>query len=163
MAATRQKKLYNSTLLLGTSFAPHTNVGYSELERAMRKFITRNGWTTLDTLLGVVRTRYTALATIPVALAGGDVAKLDKAGKDLYVGQSATAIPGDVDGIPDIAVTYQWMRNGSATGMSGKTTQTYVLVSGDIGTAITCVVTYTNTAGNIAQTTAALGTITAAP
>lgn len=66
------------------------------------------------------------------------------------VGQTLTCAPGTWTGSP--AFTYSWRRDGNqvATGA------TYPLVTADVGKAITCRVTGTNSAGNAAATSAAV-------
>ena len=150
MTATRQRKLNNATLLSHDLFAPHTNIGYANLEREMRTFITRNGWTKLDTLLGLVRTAYTGLALTPVAM-DGETAKISPNTSAAAYGVTFTALPALVDGIPDITVTYQWKRDGSNIG--GATSQAYTTTVSDQNTSLKCTITYTNTGGNITQDT----------
>ncbi len=150
MTASRQKKLFNSTLLLTSAFAPHTNRGYADLERAMRTFIDRNGWTALDTVLATVRTRYTALASAAAAIEG-DAAKLNTGATTVVRGKVLTAVPGHVDGIPDPAITYQWQRDGSNIG--GATAASYTTTVSDDGTLVTCEVTYTGTGSPLVQET----------
>ncbi|CAB4912415.1 unannotated protein [freshwater metagenome] len=72
------------------------------------------------------------------------------------VGQTLTCNPGTWTGSPTF--TYSWRRDGSqvATG------STYAVTSGDVGRAITCVVTGTNGAGSATATSAAV-TPAAAP
>lgn len=72
------------------------------------------------------------------------------------VGQTLTCNPGTWTGSPTF--TYSWRRDGSqvATG------STYAVVAADVGKAITCQVTGTNSAGNATATSAAV-TPTAAP
>lgn len=61
------------------------------------------------------------------------------------VGQTLTATTGTWAGTATITYTYQWTRAGVNIG--GATSSTYVLVSGDVASAIRCVVTGTNTYG----------------
>jgi len=61
-----------------------------------------------------------------------------------------TAVPGIW--APFATFTYQWKRDG--TNIAGATAQTYTLVAGDVGKAITVAVTATNTAGSASATSA---------
>lgn len=72
-----------------------------------------------------------------------------------WVGQILTA--NETDNATSRA--YQWKRGG--TPISGATAVTYTLVSGDIGSTITCTVTLTSVYGTSNATTAAVGPITA--
>lgn len=65
------------------------------------------------------------------------------------VGQTVSCTTGTWTGSPTIAYTYQWRRDGVNIGSA--TNSTYVLVSGDDGKAIDCMVTATNAAGNASQ------------
>lgn len=67
------------------------------------------------------------------------------------VGQTLTVYPGVW--APFGTFTYQWKKAG--TNIGGATNATYVPVSGDIGSAITCAVTCTNTGGSATATSAA--------
>lgn len=63
-------------------------------------------------------------------------------------GSTLSVTTGTWSGAP--SYTYQWKRNGSA--VSGATSPTYVTVSGDVGTSITCTVTGTNPFGSATAT-----------
>ena len=65
------------------------------------------------------------------------------------VGQTLTSTTGSWTGLPTITYAYQWRRDGSA--ISGATASTYVVVTGDIGAAIDCLVTATNGDGSASQ------------
>jgi hypothetical protein len=59
------------------------------------------------------------------------------------------------------AYTYQWQRSG--VNISGATSNTYILVSADVGSTIRCVVTATNTAGNNSANSNATNAVTTVP
>lgn len=61
------------------------------------------------------------------------------------VGQTLSCTTGTWTGSLPITYTYQWKRNGS--NIVGATSSTYVLVSADANTNITCTVTATNAKG----------------
>lgn len=67
---------------------------------------------------------------------------------------------GTWSGSATISYSYQWERSGSPIG--GATSNTYTLVSADVGETLTCVVTATNTAGSDDAESAATGIIVAA-
>lgn len=67
-------------------------------------------------------------------------------------GDVLTAYPGVWTGSPTF--TYQWKNAGSPISMA--TAQTYTIVSGDTGDALSVTVTGTNTAGNASATSAAV-------
>lgn len=69
------------------------------------------------------------------------------------VGQVLTCVDGNATGSPAPVVTRQWMKAGVA--ISGATATTYTIVSGDAGSAITCVNTATNTIGGVVRTATA--------
>jgi hypothetical protein len=73
------------------------------------------------------------------------------------VGQTLTTTNGSWTNSPT-TYTYQWKRAGTA--ISGATSSTYVLVSADQGTNITCTVTATNAGGSASATSAAVGPVT---
>ena len=58
------------------------------------------------------------------------------------VGQTLTCSQGTWTGTAPITYAYQWKRNGSNIG--GATNSTYVLVTADAGTTVSCTVTATN-------------------
>ena len=62
------------------------------------------------------------------------------------VGNAIIAINGDWNGFPSITYNYQWYRSGSS--ISGATSITYITQQEDIGLAITCDVTATNSLGS---------------
>lgn len=68
-------------------------------------------------------------------------------------GQTVTANPGSWDGLPSGAFAYQWKRGATNVGTNS---QTYTLVSGDVGQSITVVVTATNDIGSTPATSAAI-------
>lgn len=76
------------------------------------------------------------------------------------VGSTLTTTNGTWTGYPAPTFTYQWQRAGVNIG--GATSSTYVLVTADLGSAIRCVVTGTNTSGaasaNSNSTAAVTGT-----
>jgi hypothetical protein len=69
-----------------------------------------------------------------------------------YVGQTLTSSTGtwNANGATVSGYTYQWKKAG--VNISGETASTYVVVSGDAGSAITCAVTATNAAGSTSAT-----------
>ena len=76
-------------------------------------------------------------------------------------GQTLTTTTGTWTGVPaSFTYAYQWQRAGSNIG--GATSSTYQLVSADIGNAIRCVVTATNTAGSTAANSNATAAVVAA-
>jgi hypothetical protein len=72
-------------------------------------------------------------------------------------GQTLTRTTGTWTGYAPITYATQWRRGGVA--ISGATGATYVLVSADVGSTITCTVTATNTAGSASATSAATATV----
>ena len=62
----------------------------------------------------------------------------------LFPGAVVTCSPGTWNYHPT-SYNYQWRRNGAA--ISGATSQTYLVASGDVGATLSCVVTATNPAG----------------
>lgn len=77
-------------------------------------------------------------------------------------GVTLTALPGTWSGGPT-AYTYQWQSNDGGWGnISGATSATYVVQSGDVGNNLRCVVTATNAAGSDSATSAATDTVIAA-
>ena len=75
-------------------------------------------------------------------------------------GQTLTTTNGTWTGVPTPTYTYQWQRAGS--NISGATGSTYQLVSADVGNAIRCVVTATNTAGSSSANSNATAAVAAA-
>ena len=73
---------------------------------------------------------------------------------DFFVGQTLTCSTGTWSGSPAPSFTYQWRKAGVNIG--GATTNSYVLVSGDDGSSIDCVVTATNGSGAASQASNAL-------
>lgn len=65
------------------------------------------------------------------------------------VGQTLSCTDGTWTGDATISYTYQWRRGGSNIG--GATANTYLVTVADMGYAIDCMVTGTNTAGNASQ------------
>lgn len=74
------------------------------------------------------------------------------------VGSTLTCQPGTYSGTQPITVGYQFKRNGTVVG----TASTYAVVAADVGQAITCTTTATNSAGSATATSAAV-VPTAAP
>jgi len=77
------------------------------------------------------------------------------------VGSILSASSGTWTGTATITYAYQWQRSGS--NISGATTNSYTLVTGDLGANITVVVTATNVAGSASATSAAIGPVTDVP
>ena len=77
----------------------------------------------------------------------------------ITVGDVLTTTNGTVSAAPAATFSYQWMKD-SVT-IAGATTNTYTLVTGDIGGIITCVVSAVNTAGRINTTSNSLGPVAA--
>ncbi|MFM6963578.1 MAG: beta strand repeat-containing protein, partial [Micrococcales bacterium] len=78
------------------------------------------------------------------------------------VGQTLTCTPTGVTGYPAPTLTYQWYAGGVA--ISGATAATFLLTGGQVGAAITCVVTATNGVGSAATATSgATSNVAAAP
>jgi BNR repeat-containing family member len=73
-------------------------------------------------------------------------------------GQQLTAIVGSWSGSPT-SYTYQWKRDG--VNISSATASTYVLTPGDVGTAISVVVTAINSGGSTSAASAATSAVTA--
>jgi len=73
------------------------------------------------------------------------------------VGQVLTCSQGVWYGNATITYAYQWTRSGS--NISGATSTTYTLVSGDAGLSIACKVTATNGIGSTVYTTVAVATV----
>jgi fibronectin-binding autotransporter adhesin len=76
------------------------------------------------------------------------------------VGYALTTTTGTWTGSPTYA--YQWRRDG-ATNITGATSSTYTLVSGDAGHTIDCYVTATNISGAVSQDSNLTGSVLAAP
>jgi hypothetical protein len=79
----------------------------------------------------------------------------------LSVGSTLTLTDGTWTGTPTPTFTRQWKRNGTVNIGSG--TNTYVLVSADLGATISAVVTATNAAGVVPANSNTTGTITGVP
>jgi len=73
---------------------------------------------------------------------------------NLQVGQVLTTTNGTWTGTATIVYTYQWQRNGA--NISGATSQTYTIVTADIGTNVTCRVTATNIVTSVSVETASV-------
>jgi hypothetical protein len=74
-------------------------------------------------------------------------------------GQTLSVSNGTWSGSPT-SYAYQWKRDGAA--ISGATSATYVLVSGDVGTSTSCTVTASSTNGSASATATGVGPIAAA-
>lgn len=92
--------------------------------------------------------------TVPVVTANPTISGSPVSGSTL------TSTTGTATGYPTPTPTYQWRKAGVNIG--GATSSTYQQVSGDIGSAITCRVTWTNSAGNATGTSNAITTTAAA-
>lgn len=80
------------------------------------------------------------------------------------VGQALTAAPGTWSGTQPITYAYQWQRCSSSCGdVSGATGASYSLGSVDVGATMRVRITATNGGGSATGTSAATGTIQAAP
>jgi len=75
-------------------------------------------------------------------------------------GQTLTTTNGTWTGVPSPSFSYQWQR--ASSNISGATGSTYQLVEADIGNAIRCVVTATNTAGSSSANSNATAAVVAA-
>jgi len=75
------------------------------------------------------------------------------------VGQTLSVTDGTWTNTPS-GYTYQWYRGGSPIG--GATSSTYVLVTADIGSLISCIVVATNASGSNVASSNSLGPVTAA-
>lgn len=147
----------NPSLLDQNIAAPHLHSGKRELVNAARLVIAEEGWDVLDTTLGLIRARYTALAAAPTKM-GGDVPILnDLAPK---VGRKLSVITPQYDGFPIGALTYQWTQDAS-TDIGGATSKDYIPVTGDIGHTLKCKVTSTNGTGAINDTSVASAAVVA--
>lgn len=93
----------------------------------------------------------------PVALVAPTNTLLPSIAGIAQVGQTLTAIPGSWTGEPTF--TYQWKKG--AANIAGATGLTYVPIAGDVGAAISVVVTATNPAGNLAATSGATANVIA--
>ncbi len=82
-------------------------------------------------------------------------------------GQTLAADPGVWSGTQPISFSYAWRRcdaSGAGCGtIAGATAQTYALTQADVASTLRVVVTGTNSAGASSATSAATGTVTAAP
>jgi hypothetical protein len=70
------------------------------------------------------------------------------------VGQVLTCSTGTWVGAATITFAYQWYRDGAA--ISGQTAATHTLVTADVGTTLTCVVTASNSMGAVPATSNAI-------
>lgn len=95
---------------------------------------------------------FTAEATVPVNSLLPAIAGIAKEGVPLK------AFPGDWTGNP--IFTFQWKKG--AANIAGATTDTYTPVTGDVGAAISVVVTATNTTGTANATSGATANVVAA-
>ncbi len=77
-----------------------------------------------------------------------------------YVGSTLTSTTGTFTG-GDLTYTYVWKRGGVA--ITGATASTYVLVTADLGTVTTVVVTATNNVGAITGTSLGTAAVIATP
>jgi hypothetical protein len=73
-------------------------------------------------------------------------------------GNTLTAQSGNWGGSTPINYTYQWKRDG--VNISGATSNTYIVTSGDIGKSLTVSVTAANTGGSATQLSNSLGPVT---
>lgn len=89
------------------------------------------------------RRRAAHAATIPVNTAAPAVTGTAQ------VGQTLTCAPGSWGGNP-ATYSYQWKRDGTVN--VGTDQATYVPVAGDVGFAMSCVVTATNSTGSASAT-----------
>ena len=74
------------------------------------------------------------------------------------VGDTLTASTGTWTNSPT-SYSYQW--NAGGTAISGATSSTYTLISGEVGNTITVTVTATNSSGSTSATSSAVGPVTA--
>ena len=77
----------------------------------------------------------------------------------LTVGSVLTTTNGTWTGSPTITYSYQWKRGATNVGTNANT---YTLVTGDIGSNMTCVVTATNPGGSTDATSNSVGPVTSA-
>ena len=77
------------------------------------------------------------------------------------VRQILTTTTGTWTGVPAPTYSYQWQRAG--VNISGATSNTYTLVSADVGSTIRCVITATNAAGNNSVNSNATSAVTTVP
>jgi hypothetical protein len=75
----------------------------------------------------------------------------------LSVGSTLTTTTGTWTGSPTITYSYQWKRGATNVGTNANT---YTLVTGDIGSNMTCVVTATNPGGSTDATSNSVGPVT---
>ena len=75
---------------------------------------------------------------------------------DFKVGRTLTATISDDNGINPGTQTYQWIKG--STNITGETSSTYVVRSGDEGATINCKVGYTDSAGNVTANLASTNT-----
>ena len=118
---------------------------YTNLPEAMTAFAVSQGvanWDSVGT--------FAAFATPPVNTVAPVISGTPTAG------QTLTSTTGTWTGTAPITYAYQWKRGVTNVGTNAST---YVLVTGDIGADITCVVTATNAAGSADATSNSLGPV----
>ncbi len=80
-------------------------------------------------------------------------------------GQTLTASPGSWSGTPPIGYAYQWQRcdttGSNCVAVTGATTSSYQLTAGDVGSTLEVIVTASNAAGSVTQSSAPSATVTA--
>lgn len=103
-----------------------------------------------DKMTATVTLKVTGEVDRDAAAAPANIVKPAISAAALTTGSVLTAYPGVWSGGPTF--TYQWKNAGS--NISGATSQTYTLVSGDSGDAITVTVTATNSEGSANATSA---------
>lgn len=101
-----------------------------------------------------------ATAAVIAALAAPANTVLPAITGTAQVGQTLTAAPGTWTGNPTPTYTYQWKRAGA--NISGATSSTYLIVSGDVMQVISVEVTGTNSVGNAKATSAGTANVTPA-
>ena len=95
-----------------------------------------------------------ATGTVPVNIVAPAVSGTATAGQVL------TSTTGSWTGTPTLTYAYRWQRAG--VDISGATSSTYTLVSGDTGSAIRCVVTATNAVGSASANSNAITVVVVA-
>lgn len=91
-------------------------------------------------------------AAAPANTVAPSISGIQTAGQTLAVSNGAWSQPVS-------SYAFQWKRNG--TDIAGALAQTYLLQAADVGRAISCTVTATNSAGSGSATSAAVGPIAA--